>query len=359
MGSYNKTKYFLGANTPSGFVSFYENLIDLKKSKHLYIIKGGPGTGKSTLMRNLAFYSEGKGYEVEYVFCSGDPDSLDAIVIPELKVAVVDGTSPHMIDPKYPGAVDSIVDLSVCWDREKLSSRRSEIEELTGAYKGFYDVAYRYLTAAAKVENDMYAAVVSGVDFDKINDYCHKLLKKNAIKNKNRQGKVIKRVATTPTYKGMYSFKDALIGQYSNKIIIEDFCSVAGIVMSTLMDIALSIGVDIETYYNGMNYKNGPELLVFKDYDLCVAVSSEYAPLNIEGLRMVRCRRFIDSDIIKSQKQRIKADKKIVFSLMAQAQGALISAKILHDELEEIYKSAMDFNKSEEIRDRIKNELFG
>ena len=38
---------------------------------------------------------EEAGHEVEYIFCSGDPDSLDAIVCEDLGAAVADATAPH------------------------------------------------------------------------------------------------------------------------------------------------------------------------------------------------------------------------------------------------------------------------
>ena len=41
-----KTDTFLGANTPIGFVSLFDELYDPYQEQHLYIIKGGPGCGK-------------------------------------------------------------------------------------------------------------------------------------------------------------------------------------------------------------------------------------------------------------------------------------------------------------------------
>ena len=37
---------------------------------------------------------EQAGLETEYILCSGDPDSLDGLVLPQLGVAIVDGTAP-------------------------------------------------------------------------------------------------------------------------------------------------------------------------------------------------------------------------------------------------------------------------
>ena len=93
--SEHKVQYFLGANAPDGFYSLYPELIDLERARAVYILKGGPGCGKSSLMRRVAQAMEEKGASVEYIACSGDPDSLDAVVFPALNTAIVDGTAPH------------------------------------------------------------------------------------------------------------------------------------------------------------------------------------------------------------------------------------------------------------------------
>ena len=43
-------KFFAGSNTPLGFYSFFDQIIDLMQAHRFFILKGGPGTGKSTLM---------------------------------------------------------------------------------------------------------------------------------------------------------------------------------------------------------------------------------------------------------------------------------------------------------------------
>ena len=48
-----KSASFLGANTPKGFVSLFDELYNPYDNTDAYIIKGGPGTGKSTLMKSV------------------------------------------------------------------------------------------------------------------------------------------------------------------------------------------------------------------------------------------------------------------------------------------------------------------
>ena len=88
-------RYFLGGNTPTGFYSLYHQLSEPERLRALYIIKGGPGSGKSTLMRRVERHAQAAGLETEQVLCSGDPDSLDAVMIPGLGAALVDGTAPQ------------------------------------------------------------------------------------------------------------------------------------------------------------------------------------------------------------------------------------------------------------------------
>ena len=87
-------RIFLGANSGAGFVSLYEQLLDARFDD-LLIIKGGPGCGKSSFMRAVAKKLTEDEHFAIYVNCSGDPNSLDAVLFPDLRVALVDGTAPH------------------------------------------------------------------------------------------------------------------------------------------------------------------------------------------------------------------------------------------------------------------------
>ena len=99
MSALPRIQYFLGANAPGGFCSLYPELLPPDAARAIYILKGGPGCGKSTLMKRVADRLEEAGLEAEYILCSGDPDSLDAVVFPRAGAAIVDGTAPHAAAP--------------------------------------------------------------------------------------------------------------------------------------------------------------------------------------------------------------------------------------------------------------------
>src|SRR5690606_23422800 len=125
--------YFAGGNTAKGFVHFFDsNFQDLQR---LFILKGGPGTGKSSMIKSIGQEWLDSCYFVEWIHCSSDPDSLDAMILPELKVGIVDGTNPHVIEPKYPGVVDDYVNLGTAWDRSRLLTQKDEIIALSNQIK--------------------------------------------------------------------------------------------------------------------------------------------------------------------------------------------------------------------------------
>ena len=139
--------YFLGANSAKGFCSLYSDLCPPQNQNFLWVIKGGPGCGKSSFMRKIGKAAEEKGYDTEYILCSGDPASLDGVYIPQLQLGYVDGTAPHTLDVPYPGAHGLYLDLGQFYNRSALQERAAEIKEVNTQYKALYKKAYALLSA--------------------------------------------------------------------------------------------------------------------------------------------------------------------------------------------------------------------
>ena len=123
----------------TGFQNLFSEIVDLEDTYDLMVLKSGPGVGKATFMREIGRSMEEAGTPVEYLWCSGDPDSLDGVVLPELRCAVVDGTSPHVVEPRYPAAVDRYVDLGRFYD---LTAAKAAAEEVKGSCPGLQGRIY-------------------------------------------------------------------------------------------------------------------------------------------------------------------------------------------------------------------------
>ena len=148
--------FFAAANTQNGFVSYFDSIF--QSAPMIYVIKGGPGTGKSTLMNKIASEAVGRGYTVTKYLCSSDPSSLDGVLV-KGKFAVIDGTAPHSSDPRCIGALDKMIDLSPMWDDRILLERKESICRLSGEIADRYAHAYRILSSMGSLEQEYYQTV--------------------------------------------------------------------------------------------------------------------------------------------------------------------------------------------------------
>ena len=167
--------YFLGANCAKGFFSLYDGFPP-DDGAFLHIIKGGPGTGKSSFMRRIGHAAEERGLAVHYVLCSGDPDSLDGVYIPALHQAWVDGTAPHVVEPRHFGADSDYVNLGGFVRLPLAEKDRSEIRRLTAEYRALYAEAYEKLRQAKALHDELEAVYRPYVDFGALTEFTEEQL---------------------------------------------------------------------------------------------------------------------------------------------------------------------------------------
>jgi len=92
---------FPGGNTSQGFFSYYDYILGQEEAIELYVLKAVP-VSESHIHEEIGKEMVERGYDVEFMHCSSDNNSLDGVVIPSLKIALLDGTAPHVVDPKIP-----------------------------------------------------------------------------------------------------------------------------------------------------------------------------------------------------------------------------------------------------------------
>lgn len=123
---------FLGAATAWGAVDYIEELT--KAIPRRFLIEGRPGTGKSTLLKQLASFAQGAGFDVEVYHCAFDPHSLDMVIIRELELCAFDNTAPHSHPHRDAG--DEVVDLYALAVEEDTDTRyRDQLEEVSSQYR--------------------------------------------------------------------------------------------------------------------------------------------------------------------------------------------------------------------------------
>ena len=249
-------KSFLGANTAKGFVSRFAESYNADEGWRAYIIKGGPGTGKSTMMKQLAAFFAEKDERVELCPCSSDPDSLDAVIFHDRRVVILDGTSPHTVDPVYPGVCEKIINLCDCWDDSAFAGKETEIIRLIRENKALHRKASRYIGAAGGLIEENRRTAAAFTDEKKIRRFARSLCRRMVKEGGTAQESV--RFLSGITPKGIVFQRGGIAEHYKTIIALEDeYGAVGRVFFSELRTVLLGAGKRIITCYNTIH----PEII--------------------------------------------------------------------------------------------------
>ena len=262
-------KYFLGCSSPEGFHSFFGELCPTHSGGYTYIIKGGPGTGKSSLMKRINSALIDAGIETELIYCSSDPASLDGVYAPALNCWIADGTSPHTLEPKYPGAAQEIVDLGRFWNKDILRSRADEVIALTDENAACHRRCRRFLEASALLREDILRLTLGCTDTAKIKRAASRIASREFGKPTGRIGEESHRMISAVTPDGITFFTDT-VRQLCERIYIieDDNIASSAALLSLLRGYALSGGHDIITSPSPLSPDGEPEHLLIPDLSL-------------------------------------------------------------------------------------------
>ena len=348
-----QTNYFLGANSPSGFYSLYDELSHLDR---LYILKGGPGCGKSTLMRRVATHAEAAGLEVEHILCSGDPDSLDAVILPKLRAGIVDGTAPHVVEAACPGAVETYVDLSRFYDHGALKKQRAELAALSAEYKGYYRQAYRCLGAAGVLNRNLNEAADSAEVRQRLEKRAKGIISRELKKSTRYAPGVDHRFLSAVTHRGQIQLWDTVSTQADRIYELSDRNGLAHHLLSPILSAALAAGHYAVACPNPM----APDRLahlIFPDLSLAFVTSTPEAPWPHRPYRHLRLDAMESEAAKQTDKPRLRFTRKVAEALTEEGIHNLARAKEAHDRLEAVYNPHVDFDGVISLADQLAKEI--
>ncbi len=332
----SELSFFASANSGRGFINYYGDIF--KNLKKHYIIKGGPGTGKSSLMKAVAKAAKSQGMSVECFYCSSDPESLDGIIINELSVGITDGTAPHTADPCYPGVTDEIIDMSQFWDKNILEQTREKIIETVNTKSKLYRDVYSYLNAALSLDKLIARQLSEGADIMSLKS----LARSYADVIPYRKGKESVRLTEGITMKGHYTFSP-----YKNKAdIIYNLKDSNGIGYLFLNHVKKLL-TDNERIvsYEALDAEKINMIYLPSDKILFCINSDQGEEIDIDDFVLVK------TELTENAK--IRKDE-----LMSEAYYLLSEIETLHFSLEKIYISAMDFSRKEEYQEKLIKTIF-
>ncbi|MBE7017881.1 MAG: hypothetical protein E7420_07005 [Ruminococcaceae bacterium] len=334
------SRYFLGSNSSRGFYSLYDGFCPPENDCFLNVIKGGPGCGKSSFMRRIGSHAESKGLTVEYVLCSGDPDSLDGVFIPELGIAYVDGTSPHRIDPPFPGSAGAYLDLGRFYDSHALEKHREEIVSLNSSYKSLYTAAYSYLSAAAAVHQRRYPGIWSDADRDKVRKKAQAFAAREFKKDGTAQCYIRKIFLSAICCKGRVFLHD---GCCERLCILDNELGMGNFYLETLLPLAQIKGYSIIVCPDCLEPERISAIII-PELSLALCCSDALPSDTLECYRHIRLDSVASREKLTRLRPELRRAKKLSRECVSIATDTLSQAKALHDCLEQVYNPCVDFD---------------
>ncbi len=330
-------KYFAAANTQNGFESFFEDIFFCDKITRRYIIKGGPGTGKNSLMRKIGRDAQLSGRSVEWYYCSSDTNSLDGVVI-DGSLAIFDGTAPHSYDTVLAGAVDSIINLGEYWNGELLSSHRDEIAALTAKKARAYANAYGYLSAAGELCRTADSVILTCVDYEKLRAAAARLVPRG--QQLSGAGEKIRQVSAFGAL-GQVRF-DTLESSSESRVYIEDYYGTAHLFLSELCRAALARGYTVHKSLEVPSTQKISEIFL-PEVGIYYGVLRDDSVLDTE--KTVNMKRFVDGERLGGVRFEYRSAMRAYDKIIDLAEQSMRAAGTLHASIEKYYILAMDFER--------------
>jgi len=353
--------FYPGGNTSYGFYSFYDFIID-KDATRIFIIKGGPGVGKSSFMKSIAKTMLEKGFDVEYHNCSSDNNSMYGIVSLAVKVAIIDGTAPHSVDPKFPGAVDEIVNLGEFWNEKGLIANKEEILRATQKASRFFKIAYFHLKEAKVIHDEWESYITEAMDFapiNKITRYVANEVFGDVEPDFSRVAKARHLFGSAITPQGPVNNLDSILIDVENVYILN---GEPGTGKSTFMEKMLSraqeMGIDTEVYHCPLDPQKLDFLVIPR---LKVAFINGSEPLDADLSTFQRTEidfdQYLELEILDEYKKEIASCKERFWAAFKRAVHYIGEAKRVHDEVEGYYIPNMDFPAINAKRDEVLEKI--
>lgn len=346
----NEIKFFLGANSKNGFMSYFKQLQECSDSMQLLILKGGPGSGKSSLMKRVLSHAMEKGHKVEIIPCASDPYSLDAFIDYTQDFSMMDGTAPHVQDPVLPGALHHIIYTGDLWDIKTLNKNSDKIGKISSDVSSLHMGAGAYIKAAGALlqENIRYSAGFLNskavADFVKnvAADFCGGDF--NSPKTR-----LLSAVSV-----GEVTVFEKTLSQLADKIyIIEDLW---GGCASTILEQVRSVGKLCGEDMILCPCSVIPEKLdhiIFPKSRIAFTTKNTFLSSS-EGEKIHSSRFYTQMPLADCMRERLNSSG----ALLTRAYGLIKEAKNTHDDLEAFYAEAMDFDRMDNIYESILDKFY-
>ena len=346
-------RFFAGATTPSGYQNGLSDLYRPDEDWRAYLIRGGPGTGKSTLIQRLYRHFRSQGVEGELFCCSADPHSLDGLRFPHQKVCILDATYPHVVEPRYWGACEQVVPLTSCMDETYLYHRRRDYRETAEEHRRLLSRCRRLLTEASTLISEQKRQQIGCLDVAKLKREAARLAAKEW-EPTGGEGREERRWLSAVTPDGvlpLFETVQALCPRIYT--IVDEHGAAAALLLNELKERAVAAGHTVTVCRCPLSAEPQTEHLLIPSLGLAFITANTAHAVDFPVFRRLHVSRFTDTELLKERRERLAFCHRAVDELLDGAVATLTEARTVHAHLETLCGSAMDWDRATALGDRL------
>lgn len=272
--------YYASANTARGFVTYFEdNLTGIDK---IYILKGGSDEAKSSLIVNIGINWFIKGYDVELIHSASDEEDIEAVIIPALGIAVVNGDVQYMEQTRTCSSIGEIIDFKPEEALRSSASSEDLIASLLSKVQELYKLAYKQFQNALRFHSQWEKVYLDNVDFGKLDEIADAAIKNFLSEmSMKKEGIVRNRFLGGATFKGSVDFVMDLTRDLRKRYFLKGRPgSGKSTILKKLADAAQKRGFDVELYHCVLDPQS-LDMVIIRELELAVFDSTtphEYFP---------------------------------------------------------------------------------
>lgn len=248
-------------------------------------------------------------------------------------------TYAHVIEPKYPAAVDRYVDLGRFYDITAAKDDAEEVKFRTHAYQAAYVRAYHSLKAARQVELEAVEAVKAGFDSERLDRRIKGVIARELRAEGGQRGKTTRRFLGSVTHKGYIWRFDSVDALCPKVYEFADTWELAGSALARLHAAAAQKSWDTIVCPSPEDPERIEHLLI-PGLGLAFVTSCPGMDYGKKPYRRLR----LDAMAETEGKSRLRFQTRMAALLREEAVDALKEAKRNHDALEAVYNPYVDFD---------------
>lgn len=344
---------FASSHSSQGFYTFIPELISgLGK---VYILKGAPGTGKATFIRLVGEMMSEQGLEVEFWISALDAVTPDGVYLPQLNIAVINGSLPASIDPCYPGVREQIINLGEYWDAETIEAQGEKIVDLVDSMKMSQQQVYNLLKEAGRVKEEIRQINARHLNMEKLGQVVQQLAAE-ILENRPGEKHCFAGVLTAD---GLVDYVHELSSTCQQRYILKGPSgSGKSMVISEIARQARERGYFLEYYHCGLEVES-LVMVIIRNLQIAIIeagnVEMPHKPWDVV-VDLCSCMDDYNAGEVMEENN---DNYRIFESLLLQAQQQMEKSSQSNKELKKIYAGAMDFSSLDQIRlkllDKIRN----